>query len=168
MHWIESKDEFDKILAAARMCVYIDSRRQSTHLHLLHFDDVTLCTPQFANLLQDLIMRSEEGAAHFIVVEPHPSLYFYRSYGKYPALEIARGDSAEDYLKKMNEDPEGNSGDCVSNVYTSYVVVPPSNGWFIHAIRSSDDNSGHLWVPPEWMGELVQAHPFLFREETGR
>ena len=164
MRWIVDKGEFEKILTDARMCVYVDSRRTQTPLHLLLFDDVTVCTPYFLALLQDLMKWSADSAAYFVVLEPHPVDSFYRVYKKYPVLELTPGDSTEAYLGALNEDPGGNPADALSDLWLTYVVVPPSNKWFMHAIRSAYDDSGHLWIPPEWADKVLAAYPFVFRD----
>ncbi|HET7214670.1 MAG TPA: hypothetical protein VFL79_13845 [Terriglobia bacterium] len=164
MRWIQDKAEFEKILIDARMCVYIDSRRAPTPLQVLLFGDITVCTPDFLPLLQNLMEWSSDSAAYFVVLDPDPIDNFYRLYEKYPVLEIARNDSTQAYLGGLNEDVGDGRGFALSDLWATYVILPPSKKWFIHTIRSAYDDSGHLWIPPEWADRVLAAHPFVFRD----
>ena len=164
MRWIQEKAEFEKILIDARMCVYIDSRRAPTPLQVLLFGDLTVCTPDFLPLLQSLMKWSTDSAAHFVVLDPDPVDNFYRLYKRYPVLEITPDDSAQTYLGALNEDVGDGSGFSLSDLWATYVIVPPSKKWFIHTIRSAYDDSGHLWLPPEWADKVLATYPFVFRD----
>lgn len=162
MRRIEDKAEFENLLLEARTCEYIDSRREPTPLQLLVFDDAFFCTDDFFHALKTFMEWSGDLSALFVVLRPDPVDNFYRLYGKYPVLEIARDDPSEAYLNTLNEDVGDGRGFCLENLCMTWVVVPPSNKWFIHAIRSDQDDSGHLWVPPEWVDRLLAAHPGIF------
>lgn len=162
MRQVEDKAEFDKVLLEARTCEYIDSRREPTPLQLLVFDDPVFCTDYFLPALESLMEWSGDPAAYFVVLRPDPIDNFYRLYKKYPVLEIGRNDSKEAYLGGLNKDVGDGSVFSLSNLCMAWVIVPPSNRWFIHAIRSDADDSGHLWVPPEWVDRLLAGHPGVF------
>ena len=162
MRRIEGKAEFEKVLLEARTSEYVDSRREPTPLQLLVFDDAMLSTGYFLLALQDLMEWSGDPSTFFVVLRPDPVDNFYRLYGKYPVLEIARNDPSEAYLNALNEDVGDGQGFSLENLCMTWVIVPPSNKWFIHAIRSDQDDSGHLWVPPEWVDRLMAAHPGIF------
>lgn len=162
MRRIENKAEFEKILLEARTCVFVDNRRIRTHLRWLVFDNAMLCADYFLAAFQTLMEWSVDPAAYFVVLYPDPIDNFYRPWGKYPVLEIARGDSTEAYLGVMNQDLGDGRGFTLCDLSLTWVIVPPSNTWFIHAMRSSYDDSGHLWVPPEWVDKLLAAHPGVF------
>jgi hypothetical protein len=165
MRRVEDKAEFKKILLEAATCVFIDSRREPTPLRLLVFDDAMLCTDYFLSALRSLMEFSADPVAYFVVLNPDPVNNFYRLYNKYPVWEVARSDSAEAYMAALNEDVGDGQGFSLSILSSTWVVVPPSGDWFIHAMRSSDDDSGHLWVPQVWVSKLQGAHPGLFRDE---
>ena len=167
MRWIQDETEFEKILTDARMCVYVDSRRTRTQLQLLTFDDIAVYGHDFLPLLRNLMEWSTDSAAHYVMLEPHPVDGFYRLYQKYPVLEIAQGDSSEAYLGGLNGDAGDGSGFALSDLCLTYVIVPPSNRWFIHAIRSAYADSGHLWIQPEWADKVLAAYPFVFRDGSG-
>jgi hypothetical protein len=160
MRWIENKVEFDKLFLEARTCVYVDSARYQTTLHRLIFDDAEICTTKFAELLQRLMEWSDDQVARYIVLDPDPVHYFHRHFDKYPALEITRGDSAREYLAFLNADPGNSPADAVGTNWWACVIVPPSSKWFIHALRDSGSNGGHLWVPPEWVEEVAKVYPY--------
>jgi hypothetical protein len=162
MRRVEDKAEFEKVLLEARTCVHIDSRRIKTRLQVLVFDDGMLCADYFLLAFQDLMGWSADPAAYFVVLHPDPVDNFHRLYGKYPVLEIARNDSTEAYSAAMNEDLGDGQGFSLCDLSFTWVIVPPSNKWFIHAIRSSFDDSGRLWVPPEWVDKLLAAHRGVF------
>ncbi|HET9182503.1 MAG TPA: hypothetical protein VFP59_10240 [Candidatus Angelobacter sp.] len=127
----------------------------------LNFDDAQICTNEFAKLLQTLLERSHDATAHYLVLDPDPVHYFYRNFGKYPALEIERGDSSDAYISMLNEDPGGSLADAVGTNWWTCVVVPPSLKWFAHALRSDQDDSGHLWIPSPWVDQICEAYRFL-------
>jgi len=93
--------------------------------------------------------------AAYVVLDPDPIQYFHRHFKKYPALEIANGDTADDYIHALNEDPGGSPADAVGTNCWEWVIVPPSIKWFIHALRDSDDGGGHLWMPRDWAEQIV-------------
>lgn len=161
MRWIITEAEFKEIFLRARTCVYIDSGREPTTLRRLTFDDAGVCTHKFADLLQRLMECSGDLAAHSVVLDPDPVHYFYRNFNKYPSLEIALGDASAAYLSALNEDPGGSPADAVGTNWWAFVVVPPSLKWFVHARRSDQDDSGHLWIPPDWMDRVHDIYPYL-------
>jgi hypothetical protein len=160
MRWIEGKDDFEKVFLEARTCVYIDSGREQTRLQRLVFDNVEVGTTKFANLLQFLLEWSGDATANYIVLDPAPVHYFHRHFNKYPVLEIARGDSAKDYLAFLSADPGGSPADAVGINWWACVVVPSSIKWFVHALRDSGNSGGHLWIPPQWAEKVAEVYPY--------
>jgi hypothetical protein len=166
MRRVEDKSEFEKIVLEVRTCVHIDSRRIKTSLQLLVFDDAVLCSEFLFPALQSLMEWSADPGVYFVVLHPDPVDNFHRLYGKFPMLEISRDDSFKAYLEQMNEDLGDGRGFSLCDLSSTWVIVPPSSKWFIHAIRTSYDDSGHLWVPSGWVDRLLAAHPgIFFRDE---
>lgn len=161
MRWITDETEFTEIFLRARTCVYIDSGREPTALTKLTFDDAQICTYEFSDLLQRLMEHSNDTQIYYIILDPDPQYYFYQRFKKYPAFEIVRGDSRNDYIAMLNEDPGDSPIDAVGTNWWACVTAPPSLQWFAHALRSDQDDGGHLWVPPEWVTELRGIHPYL-------
>ncbi len=160
MRWVTKESEFRKIFLQAREAVYIDSGRIPTRLRRLTFDDAEICTPKFANLIQRLMEYSGDSIAHYIVLDPDPVHYFYRHFNKYPVLAISLGESAEAYLSTLNEDPGGSLADAVGTNWWACVIVPLSLKWFIHALRSHRDDSGHLWIPSDYVDRVREIYPY--------
>jgi hypothetical protein len=166
MRRVENEAEFKRILLDARTCEYIDSRREPTRLQVMVFDDAMLCTHYFLPALKSLMEWSADPAAYYLVLRPDPLDNFYRLYKKYPVLAISRDDPTEAYLGGLNQDVGNGAGAPLESLSLAWVIVPPSNKWFIHAIRSDADDSGHLWVPSEWVDKLLATHPgVFFRDE---
>jgi hypothetical protein len=160
MRWVIQEPEFKSIFLRARDAIYLDSGRTPTALRRLTFDDAEVCTLHFANLLQKLMELSGDSIAHYIVLDPDPAHYFHRRFEKYPALAITLGDSAEAYLSSLNEDPGGSPADAVGTNWWACVIVPPSLKWFVHALRSDRDDSGHLWVPSSYVDRVREVYPY--------
>ena len=160
MHWIEDKNRFEQVFLEARTCVYTDSCRLPTTLQKLTFDDAEICTPQFANLLQKLMEWSDDDYCSYVVLDPDPVYYFHRLFGKYPVVEIKRGTSSVTYLASLNEGPLESPGDAVGTNWSACVVLPPSMRWFVHALRSERDDSGHIWVSAEWLERIAVIYPY--------
>ena len=161
MRWVTAEQEFKKLLIKARMCVFVDSGREQTTLKRLTFDDGELCTIRFAGLLQLLMELSDDTKVYYVVLCPDPVHYFHRHFNRYPVIELTYGDSEEDYLKILNEDPGGSPADALSTNSSMSVILPSSSKWFGHLLKSANDKGGHLWIPLEWVSEIVEKHPFL-------
>ncbi len=167
MRWIEDKEEFSKLFLEVRTCVYVDSGRYQTRLRKLIFDDAEICTTKFANLLQALMEWSADGVTYYVILDPDPVHYFHRLFSRYPALEIRRGDSGRDYLAFLNADPGGSPADAIGTNWWASVVVPLSRKWFVHALRDSGNNGGHLWIPPEWIERIADVFPYARPDSLG-
>jgi len=167
MRWVKDEPVFRTVLTEARENIFVDSRRNTTDLQRLIFDDVVLRRPEFAGLLQTLLGLSGDSKCYYLVLCPDPVHYFHRQFGKYPLLEIDYGDSDENYLVALNEDPGGSPIDAVGNNWWACMILPPSRKWFSHLLRSASDNGGHLWIPREWVDRVVEGHPYLRVEPGG-
>jgi hypothetical protein len=161
MRWIKQEAEFRDIFLRARTCVYIDSGREQTALLRTTFDDAEIRTLKFGDLLQSLINCSSDHVAHCIILDPDPEHYFYRKFNKYPILEIVAGDSSAAFISGLNEDPGLSPADAIGINWWALVIVPPSLKWFVHALRSEDDNGGHLWIPSDWVAKVREIYPHL-------
>jgi hypothetical protein len=166
MRWIKEKAEFEKLLPEAKICKHIDSGREATKLRRLVFDDAAICSSHLANVLQKLLQWSGDALAHFIVLEHEPALFFHRLFDKYPVFEVNFGGSPQAYLAFMNEMLGDNPANSISTLWWECVIVPPSRKWFIHALRSSENNGGHLWIPKGWTQNVIDAEPSFRRETT--
>jgi len=158
--WLEDKNIFEKVFLEARTCVHTDSGRLPTELQKLTFDDAEICTRQFADLLQKLMEWSDDTTCFYAVLDPDPVYYFHRLFGKYPVVEIEKGTPATSYLESLNEGPPESPADAVGINWSECVILPPSNGWFVHALRSDRDDAGHLWVPLGWVERVAATYPY--------
>jgi len=159
IQWLDDEKQFDSILAEARRCVYIDSGRISTELTRLSFDDAGICTARFNELLQALMKSGDDEECFFIVLRPDPRLYFYGNFMRFPVLRIKRGTSSQTYLSMLNEGPTSSPNDSLGTNWWECLVVSSSRRWFVHALRSDQDNGGHLWVPGEWISQVLAIYP---------
>jgi hypothetical protein len=157
--WISNGTEFGELFLKCMTCVFIDNGREPTSLVRLSFDDAGICTRKFAALLQSLMEYSGDPSCFYVVLRPDPIHYFHRLFGKYPAFEILRGMSPEEYLASLNKGPEQFPADAIGTNYTERVIIPPSLRWFVHSYQSSEYTDGHLWVPPEWVDGVSEAYP---------
>jgi hypothetical protein len=162
MDWITSKDDFERIRLEACTCKYIDSGRYPTRLERWIFDDAEMFTPSFAALIQELMRLSQDSEAAYVVLSPDPVWYFWHHFQKYPALRIQVGDSAEVYLRKLNEDPGNSPADAIGTNWWEAIIVPPSIKWFVHALRDDLDRGGHLWLSPE-LGGITNHYRWLHK-----
>lgn len=160
MRWVNQEAEFKEAFLRAREGVYIDSARIGTALTRLTFDDAEVCTLKFANLLQELMEYSGDSTVYYVVLDPDPVHYFHRHFKKYPVLEISLGDSPESYISSLNQDPGGSPADAIGINWWTCVIVPPSLKWFVHALRSDRDDSGHLWIPTDYLDRVRVVYPY--------
>jgi hypothetical protein len=125
------------------------------------FDDAEICTLRFGDLLRKLMEYSADQAAHFVVLDPDPVYYFYPRYHKYSALEISFDDAPNAYLAALNENPGDNPAAAIGTNWWALVIVPPSLKWFVHVLRSDSQDSGHLWVPKDWVARVRNIYPYV-------
>ena len=158
--WVEDEDTFKSAYQLALDCNATDSGRLPSSLQKLTFNDVDILSDAFAGLLQKLLEWSADDLCNFVVLRPDPVYYFHHFFGRYPVIQIKRGMEASDYLAILNEGPPDSKADALGIIYSEYVFVPPSLRWFIHALRSADDDGGHLWVPSEWVDRVTAFYPY--------
>jgi hypothetical protein len=158
--WLENKDEFQPIYQLALDCSATDSGRLPTSLQRLTFNDVDLCSDAFAELLQHLLAWSGDALCSLVVLRPDPVYYFHHFFNRYPVVEVEKGMGAEEFIAKLNQGPPDSPADALGINYSEYVVVPPSMRWFIHALRSAEDDGGHLWVPAGWLNKVSAVYPY--------
>lgn len=163
MRWIDTEAEFKRARLDANTVKYTDSRRIRTDLQLWTFQDVDLISLDFGRLLQNLLELSHDPYAAYVVLVPDPIWYFYHHFRKYPAVHIEAGDSAERYLSVLNEDPGGSPADAIGINWWELAVVPPSRAWFVHALRHDEPNGAHLWIPDNWVSNVLVRFPYLTR-----
>jgi len=161
MRWIVGDKEFQSIFLDAQDCIFIDSYRTSTSLTCLVFGDLEILTGFFVSLLHKMMDWAGDTNAFYLLLRPDPVESFHRHFHKYPALEITRDDTEKTYLAALNEDPGGSPGDAVGTTWWTCVIAPPSRKWFVHVMRADTDDTGHLWVPKEWVQRLIEYHPGL-------
>jgi hypothetical protein len=161
MHWINDDAAAKQLLLEAGTCRFIDSRRYTTTLEVLSFESAGTCTPEFAGLVQALLSLSNDNAAHYMVLYPHPVTYFHQHFGKYPILSLQKGDLAESYIALLNEDPGGSPADAVGINCYEWVILPESHKWFVHCLRDWYSFGGHLWLPASWIEQVKDSRPWL-------
>jgi len=165
VRWIQDDREFAAVLNRAHQLT-TGGPKAEAQMSVLVFDDVVLLTPSFFSLLVLLMKCSSDRAVSYVVIQPDPVSYFHKFFGKYSALEISDGDSAEEYLTILNEDPGDSPADAVGINFGVAVIVPDSGSWFAQVSHSADDDGGQLWVPLAWVAEIIFAHPYLHVKET--
>jgi len=166
MKWVEDENTFKAAYHRALKCAATDSGRLRTSLQKLTYDSVDTLTNQFAGLIQNLLEWSGDDECAFVVLRPDPVYYFHHFFGKYAELEIKRGMSAADYLAALNEGPPDSPADALGTNYSEYVITPPSHRWFIHTLRSVENDGGHLWIPSEWVDRVVAIYPYVTVPES--
>jgi hypothetical protein len=161
MSWITNDKVAKQLLLEAATCKYIDSRRLTTLLVCLSFDDAFICTDGFAELLQRILRWSNDHEAHYMVLKPDPVWYFHKHFSKYPIVAIRSGETTEEYLASLHQDPGGSPADAVGTNCYEWVILPTSHQWFVHCLRDSSDKGGHLWIPQSWLEQTKDAFPWL-------
>jgi hypothetical protein len=161
VRWIVEDKEFQSIFLDAQVCVFIDSRREQTSLICLNFGDLETQMGSFVPLMHKMMAWAGDTSAYYVLLRPDPIQYFHRHFHKYPAFEITLDDTAKTYLAVLNEDPGGSPADAVGTNWSTCVIAPPSRKWFVHVMRASTDDTGHLWVPKDWVQPLIEYHPGL-------
>jgi hypothetical protein len=151
----------NNLLLEAATCRYIDSRRYSTTLEAMSFDDSSTFTPEFGELVQELLSLSTDNQAHYMVLRPEPVTYFHHHFGLFPIVALKKGDTAETYLALLLEDPGGSPADAVGINCYEWVILPESHRWFAHCLRDSDSYGGHLWLPSTWIKQVTESRPWI-------
>jgi len=161
MRWIEDESEMNVVLSTAYGCVGIDSGRLRTCLKRLDFDEIGIESVEFANLVLLLTRLSEESGAVHVVLRSDPIFYFHKVLGRYPAFMIESGDSPEDYQLALGEKLREGHIDNLGTFWSECVVFSRNQTWFAHAVRISDADGGHLWIPDGWVEQTRDCYPWL-------
>jgi hypothetical protein len=160
MVWVEDENIFNVAYQRALDCSATDSGRIPTSLQKLLYNDVDILSDAFPFLLQKLLEWSADDECSFVVLRPDPVYYFHHYFGKYPVIKIKRGMKDSEYLAILNEGPLDSKADALGIIYAEYVFAPLSFRWFIHALRSAEDDGGHLWIPSEWVDRVAAVYPY--------
>lgn len=141
-HMIADPLAFRAILDRLRSATDISSRLPSNvfgpryaHHQFLEFDRIL--SNEFWAMLQLLMAASADSVVNLVVLDPDPEAYFYQHFGRFGALELPRGFSADQYLTAVNTGPESSPVDAPGT--NSFVLVwePPSARWLIWAERDT-------------------------------
>jgi len=151
----------DAVLNTAYTCVGVDSGRIRTGLTPLVFDELGVETAAFAKLILLLIGLSGEGEASYVVLRPDPVHYYSKVLGRYPSFTLAAEDTPEIYLEALGEKLNANEIDNVGSFWSECVISSPSGAWFAHAVRTSGDSGGHLWIPEGWAQQASGCYRWL-------
>lgn len=112
-------------------------------------------------------VMAKDQSCTYVVLDPDPEYFWHDRLGGYPVFEFSRGDSSDEYLKFLNKPFGNNPGGNMADMWYSYVIFPLSLKWFVHTIRSDRDDTGYLWILPEWADGIVKTYPFV-RGELSR
>jgi hypothetical protein len=101
-----------------------------------------------------------------LVLRPAPDDYFYRHFGKFPALVFLPEHSDRDFVASLNADPGGSLADAFDANSERYAVFPLSGEWMIYADRKQE--LAAMAGPPDVL-EFARSHyPFsVFEENPG-
>jgi len=162
MRWITSESEFQELFSIARDSINSEQHSADHESRLLHYDSSELRTTKFFQLLENLMRWSKDTKCYYIVLDPDPVTYHWKEFQRYPAFEVASGNSATDYLKALSQDPGGSPADAVGTNWFEYMILVPSRRWFIHAFRDdATDLGGRLIIPHEWIGKVSELYPYV-------
>jgi len=161
MQWLKDGGRFNEIFLQCMTCVFIDNGRESTSLVKLTFDDAEICTRVFSSLIQKLLELSGDQSCYYLVLRPDPVHYFHRLFGKYPAVEIKRETTPEEYLAALKIGPEQSPADAIGTNYDERIIMPISQSWFVHSYSSSGYDDGHLWIRADWVEQVLLIMPSL-------
>jgi hypothetical protein len=99
-----------------------------------HFDEIF--TGEFFEKMKSFLNAIGEARLTLAVIKPDPEEYFYRNFGKYPAVEFSVKDTSDDYLVSLEENPNDSPADALN--YNSDILVLYSERlkWAIYADRN--------------------------------
>lgn len=160
MHWITERKAFEETHAQAKKWMETNDQKVGNDLARLTFDASELCTASFFKLLQALMGWAKDGSSRFLVMSPDPVNYFLSNFARYPLVEISSEDSLEQYLACLNTDPGESPADAIGINWMAYVIVSPSNSWFIRGVRS-DHWGGDLWLPAGWVRQAKEQYQYF-------
>jgi len=158
--WMKDSKQFDELFLQCMTCVFIDSGREPTTLVRLSFDDAGIGTREFASLVLKLLQWSGDDKCSYVVLRPDPILHFHRIFGEYPAVEITKSMTPEEYLSTLDSGPTQAPNEAIGSIYRERVIVPSTLNWFVHSFVSSEDTDGHLWIPKDWVDRVAEIYPY--------
>src|SRR5712691_47875 len=158
MRWVKDIEEARTILREARERASMHER--NAEFKRLTFDCVEFHSRRFLEFLRKLMEWSGDASFHYAVLDPDPINYFFTHFHKYPLVEITSSDSGDVYIAALTEDPGQSPADAIGTNWSEYVILPPSNKWFIHTLRDAQSGEGgHLWVPIDWSNRAKEIYP---------
>ena len=161
MSWVTDIEEAEELILQAGTCRSIDNRRVATSMRCMSFCDVATFTKEFGALIHRLMQLSSDEVCHYAVLDPHPKHFFLRLFNKYPVIELHLENMPDQYTASLNESPGENSVDALNTLCDEWVLIPNSHNWFVHCRRSSEQSSGHLWLPERWIQDAQNAYSGL-------
>ncbi|MFL9899115.1 hypothetical protein PQR71_13280 [Paraburkholderia fungorum] len=130
----------------------------------LYFDSSDICTFRYHAFIRSLLLNRGETSFVALVLRPEPDDYFYRHFGKFPALVFLPEHSDRDFVASLNADPGGSLADAFDANSERYVVFPLSGEWAIYADRKQE--LAAMAGPPEVL-EFTRSHyPFAVFEKN--
>jgi hypothetical protein len=132
----------------------------------LYFDSSDICTFRYHGFIRSLLSNRGETSFVALVLRPAPDDYFYRHFGKFPALVFLPEHSDRDFVASLNADPGGSLADAFDANSERYAVFPLSGEWMIYADRKQE--LAAMAGPPDVL-EFTRSHyPFsVFEENPG-
>lgn len=162
MRWIENEKEYRALRDVMRECMNIDSDRQPTDLLRLRFGDVEMINRNAMSFLRRLMGLAGERACYYMVSDPDPEYFWKDRLGRYAVFEVVHDDPAEEYIRSLNEPFVAPGRDAMASTWYSYAIFSGTLRWFAYATRSDRDDTGHLWISPEWADQLLESESWLF------
>jgi hypothetical protein len=161
MSWVTDVEQAKELILQAGTCKWIDNRRVATSLQCMSFCDVATFTRDFGILVSSLMQLSADTVCNYVVLDPHPENFFFHQFNKYPVIELRSKEILEQYTAYFNQSPSSNSHDALGTLCYEWVIIPQSHHWFVHCLRDSEQSSGHLWLPAEWIEQAQNMYSGL-------
>jgi hypothetical protein len=161
MNWVTDVERANKLLLQAGTCRFVDNRRIATSMQCMSFCDIATFTKEFGVLVHRLMQLSEDSVCNYVILNPDPKHFFLPHFSRYPVTELHYGDTLDQYAASFNESFGTNPADTLNTLCYEWVIIPQSHRWFVHCLRSSEQSSGHLWLPEKWVEEAHNTYEGL-------
>jgi hypothetical protein len=101
--------------------------------YLIDFDEIY--TRAFFGRILKMNAQFGGGPFYFSVIDPDPRHYFFQLFGKYSLLRIEPADSADEFIRKLGEDPGGSPADAILHNSNIVAFFPLSGVWAVYGDR---------------------------------
>lgn len=108
-------------------------KKPLSHFTFIDADGILLRS--FFERIKSFLSKIGGKRCYLMVIEPDPVSYFFENFRKYPVIEMSIDDTADEYLRIIQEDPGDSPADAVAYNGRILLLYSDSAKWIVYADR---------------------------------